>query len=203
MIQAETPQARFSASPAGSEKEPLAGVTPIENILSLPTGQSEAVFAEAPQTAMGTESVSTMQPFEMPPVWTSRSGVPEGSFLEADRFPAGLFGLQLGRRSGSSRVRLQPTAWTRRRAAPPTRNPTIATIKPGDMVSAVLLEGDLSMNASCTVTAIVDGRVYVCGHPLFGFGPVQIPMARGRVLTTLSSDLESTKIVNVGGISGH
>jgi hypothetical protein len=48
----------------------------------------------------------------------------------------------------------------------------------------------------------VDGRVYVCGHPLFGFGPVQMPMARARVLTTLSSDLESTKIVNVGGTIG-
>ena len=70
------------------------------------------------------------------------------------------------------------------------------------MVSAVLLEGDLSLNASCTVTTIVDGRVYVCGHPLFGFGSVQMPMARARVLTTLSSDLESTKIVNVGGTIG-
>src|SRR6202023_2757604 len=75
-------------------------------------------------------------------------------------------------------------------------------IKPGDMVSAVLMEGDLSINASCTVTAIVDGRVYVCGHPLFGFGSVQMPMARGHVLTTLSSELESTKIVNVGGTIG-
>ena len=73
---------------------------------------------------------------------------------------------------------------------------------PGDMVSAVLLEGDLSVRASCTVTAIVDGRVYVCGHPLFGFGSVQMPMARARVLTTLSSDLDSTKIVNVGGTIG-
>jgi hypothetical protein len=42
----------------------------------------------------------------------------------------------------------------------------------------------------------------VCGHPLFGFGSVQMPMARARVLTTLSSDLESTKIVNVGGTIG-
>ncbi len=75
-------------------------------------------------------------------------------------------------------------------------------IKPGDMVSAVLVEGDMSMAASCTVTAIVDGRVYVCGHPLFGFGSVAMPMARARVLTTLSSDLESTKIVNVGGTIG-
>jgi len=60
----------------------------------------------------------------------------------------------------------------------------------------------MSLQASCTVTAIVDGRVYVCGHPLFGFGSVAMPMARARVLTTLSSELESTKIVNVGGTIG-
>jgi hypothetical protein len=70
------------------------------------------------------------------------------------------------------------------------------------MVSAVLMDGDLSLNASCTVTTIVDGRVYVCGHPLFGFGSISLPMARGRVLTTLSSAFESTKIVNAGGTIG-
>jgi hypothetical protein len=63
-------------------KEPLAGVTPIENILSLPTGQPGAIGAEVPQGAAGAEPVSTMQQFEMPPVWTSRSGVPGGSFLQ-------------------------------------------------------------------------------------------------------------------------
>jgi hypothetical protein len=80
--------------------------------------------------------------------------------------------------------------------------PDDADLKPGDMVSAVLLEGDLSVNASCTVTTIVDGNVYVCGHTIFGFGPIEMPMARGRVLTTLNSDLESSKIVNVGGTIG-
>ncbi len=29
-----------------------------------------------------------------------------------------------------------------------------------------------------------------------------MPMARGRVLTTLASDFDSTKIVNMGGIIG-
>ena len=29
-----------------------------------------------------------------------------------------------------------------------------------------------------------------------------MPMARGRVLTTLASDLESTKMVNMGGVIG-
>ena len=80
--------------------------------------------------------------------------------------------------------------------------PDDAKIVPGDMVSMVLVEGDLSMSAACTVTAIVDDRVYACGHPLFGLGAIRMPLARGRVLTTLASDFDSTKIVNMGGVIG-
>ncbi|MBZ5697363.1 MAG: hypothetical protein LAN18_02310 [Acidobacteriia bacterium] len=182
-------------------KEPLAGVTPIENILSLPTGQPGAIGAEAPQGASGAETVSTMQQFEMPPVWTSRSGVPGGSFLKPIDSPlvfSGFSAVAIRQFAGAFAAYGMEAA----QGGTTDARPDDRDIKPGDMVSAVLLEGDLSLNASCTVTAIVDGRVYVCGHPLFGFGPVQMPMARGRVLTTLSSDLNSTKIVNVGGTIG-
>jgi len=72
----------------------------------------------------------------------------------------------------------------------------------GDMVSMVLVQGDISMSAACTVTAIVEDRVYACGHPLFGLGASDMPLARGRTLTTLSSDFNSTKIVNAGGVIG-
>jgi hypothetical protein len=66
----------------------------------------------------------------------------------------------------------------------------------------VLVQGDLSLNAACTVTAVVEDRVYVCGHPFLGIGATSMPMARGRVLTTLASDFDSTKIVNAGGVIG-
>jgi len=75
-------------------------------------------------------------------------------------------------------------------------------VEPGDMVSMVLVKGDLSIQASCTVTTRLGDTVYMCGHPVFGFGPVEMPLARGRVLTTLSSELNSIKIVNAGGVIG-
>jgi hypothetical protein len=191
-------------------KEPLAGVTPIENILSLPTGQPPAIRAEAGQqpsagVAGGGQAMSAysqMGPrFDMPSDWASRSGAPGGSFLTPIASPLVFSGFSAeairqfeGAFAGYGMSAAQGGSVDAR--------PDDRDIKPGDMVSAVLLEGDLSLDASCTVTAIVDGRVYVCGHPLFGFGSVEMPMARGRVLTTLSSDLESTKIVNVGGTIG-
>ena len=186
-------------------KEPLAGVTPIENILSLPKGQPGAAgepgslrAENTPGTALTAQAGAR---FDIPSDWASRAGVSGGSFLTPIAAPLVFSGF-----SGAAIRQFENEFAGYGLAAVAggsvDARPDDASIRPGDMVSAVLVEGDLSLQASCTVTAIVDGRVYVCGHPLFGFGSVQMPMARARVLTTLSSDLESTKIVNVGGTIG-
>ena len=186
-------------------KEPLAGVTPIENILSLPTGQPPAIRADSEQepSLAGTTVASSQMgsKFEIPSNWASRSGAPGGSFLTPIASPlvfSGFSAEAIRRFEGA----FAGYGMSAAQGGSVDARPDDRDIKPGDMVSAVLLEGDLSLDASCTVTAIVDGRVYVCGHPLFGFGSVEMPMARARVLTTLSSELESTKIVNVGGTIG-
>jgi hypothetical protein len=182
-------------------KEPLAGVTPIENILSLPHGQPAAVRAETAPDGPGVERAGVTPQFELPAEWASRSGIPGGSFLTPIDSPLVFSGF-----SGAAIRQFENVfagfGMAAAQGGTIDARPDDRDIRPGDMVSAVLLEGDMSLQASCTVTAIVDGRVYVCGHPLFGFGSVEMPMARARVLTTLSSELESTKIVNVGGTIG-
>jgi hypothetical protein len=181
-------------------KEPLAGVTPIENILSLPKGQPSALRAEAlPAEAPASEQTEAR--LEIPSDWASRAGVSGGSFLTPIDSPLVFSGFSaVAIRQFEREFAAYGLAATQGGTADARSDD--ANIRPGDMVSAIFLEGDMSLGASCTVTAIVDGRVYVCGHPLFGFGPIQMPMARGRVLTTLSSEQESTKIVNVGGTIG-
>ena len=181
-------------------KEPLAGITPIENILSLPKGQPGTMRAEGAAGAAPTEQQLQAR-FEIPSEWASRAGVSGGSFLTPIDSPLVFSGFSAAAiRQFENEFAAYGMSATQ--GGTVDARPDDSNIRPGDMVSAVLLEGDLSLNASCTVTAIVDGRVYVCGHPLFGFGSVQMPMARARVLTTLSSELESTKIVNVGGTIG-
>src|SRR6202521_4162331 len=60
-------------------KEPIAGVTPIENMLSLPKGQLPGtILAQGQPGDLGVEAVSTAQQIEMPTDWTSRLGVPGG-----------------------------------------------------------------------------------------------------------------------------
>jgi hypothetical protein len=75
-------------------------------------------------------------------------------------------------------------------------------IVPGDMVGMDLMRGDLSLSAGCTVTTIRENRVFACGHPLFGFGKVSLPMSRGHVVLTLASSMASTKIMTSGGVIG-
>src|SRR3982074_2697912 len=139
-------------------KEPLAGVTPIENMLSLPKGQQPGtMLAETPQGVTEAELGSTAQHFEMPADWTSRLGVPSGSFLKPIDTPLVFSGFHAAAiRQYADALAVFGMAATQggtTDARPDDRN-----IRPGDMVSAVLMEGDLSLNASCTVTMIVDGR---------------------------------------------
>jgi hypothetical protein len=84
--------------------------------------------------------------------------------------------------------------------APPS--PMDSQIKPGDMVGMDLVRGDLSLSAGCTVTSVEGNRFFACGHPLFGFGSVAIPISRAHVVMTLASSQASTKIITTGGTIG-
>jgi hypothetical protein len=193
-------------------KEPLGGVTPIQDMLSLPTQNGPARGT----AIAGTNPASPDQNFQMasaeipgngnlhfplPADWTRSANLPGGSFLEPIDTPLVFSGFAPAtvRQYSSDWAAYGMVATPGGTAAP---EPDDANVQPGEMVSMVLVQGDLSLNAACTVTAVVEDRVYVCGHPFLGIGATSMPMARGRVLTTLASDFESTKIVNAGGVIG-
>ena len=69
-------------------------------------------------------------------------------------------------------------------------------LEPGSAVSAVLVRGDMDIEATCTVTYIDPQRLLACGHPLLQFGTVDLPMNKARVLATLASPLNAFKIVD-------
>ncbi len=66
-------------------KEPLAGVTPIENILSLPKGQPGTIRAESDSSAPALSEQPSQQQMsarlDIPSDWASRAGLSGGSFL--------------------------------------------------------------------------------------------------------------------------
>ena len=183
-------------------KEALAGVTPIESVL-------EAQSAEAtqppdaslfPAETAGAEG-SVTRHYPVPAELAQRFGVGAGAYLAPIETPLVFSGFRpAALERFADQLKAYGMVTAQGGTAPP--QPDDANVKPGDMVGMVLVKGDLSIHAACSVTMVASDRVFACGHPLFGFGPVQMPMARGHVLTTLSSDLSSTKIVNVGGVIG-
>lgn len=69
-------------------------------------------------------------------------------------------------------------------------------LEPGSAVSAILVRGDMDIAATCTVTYIDATHLLACGHPLLQFGMVDLPMTKAQVVATLPSPLNAFKIVN-------
>jgi SpoIVB peptidase S55 len=173
-------------------KEPIAGVTPIADMLEIseldhspppdtqpiPAGNSaENSKTGAPGDAAGLDHFRDfLTPIDTPMVF---SGFREETLARfAPQFAAA--GVKPVSGIGS--------------ANPGTHDP--APLVPGSAVSAVLIEGDMNVAATCTVTYVDPQRLLACGHPLLQFGMVDLPMTKAEVVATLASPLNSFKIVN-------
>jgi len=172
-------------------KEPIGGVTPIEDIIHpQPQPSAQNVASDAPGTQL-----------QLPQDAASRTGLPTGSALEPIETPLVFSGYQpeaLRQFAGQ----LQSFGFVAAQGGTAAPKPDDGHLLPGDMAGMVLVQGDTSISSACTVTAIRANQVYLCGHPFLSLGDVQFPMARTEVVTTLSSELASTKIINVGGSIG-
>ena len=76
------------------------------------------------------------------------------------------------------------------------------TFAPGDPVGAVLLNGDFNVAASGTVTFLDGDHVYAFGHPFLDMGEINFPMATSEVVTVMASVASSFKFSNTGPIVG-
>jgi hypothetical protein len=175
-------------------KDPIAGVTPIEDVIRPPA-----------QGGATSSSASTEQPAPFYNVADSGAlahpALPSGSTLEPIETPLVFSGFQPAALQQFA-PQMQAYGLVAAQGGTAAPRPDDVHLAPGDMAGMVLVSGDASISAACTVTAVQADRIYLCGHPFLNLGDVQFPMARSRVLTTLSSDLASTKIVNVGGSIG-
>jgi hypothetical protein len=174
-------------------KDPIAGVTPIEDVLHpAPQLASDGAAAQLP---------SPTQPSPLPQETAAYAGLPSGSALEPIETPLVFSGFQ-PQTLREFAPQLQGLGFVAAQGGTAAAHPDDSHLVPGDMAGMVLVQGDTSISSACTVTAVRANQVFLCGHPFLSLGDVQFPMARTEVLTTLSSELASTKIVNVGAPIG-
>jgi hypothetical protein len=174
-------------------KEPIAGVTPIEEMLAINaldrSPAQDPVRANAPNQSGATQTASPgetqslpatnysnyLKPIEAPLVFNGFSNETlqryASQFAEAGIVPV------MGVGSSSNNKQPEP-------------------IEAGSAVSAVLVRGDMDISATCTVTYVDSQRLLACGHPLLQFGEVDLPMTKATVLATLPSPMNAFKIVN-------
>jgi hypothetical protein len=171
-------------------KEPIAGVTPIAEMLEInamdrtpgnSAGSAKAVRSTTPTSGPGVENVPTqnyanyLKPIEAPLVFTGFSQEAMQRF--APQFAQVGIVPVMGVGSVSETKQPEP-------------------LEPGSAISAILVRGDMDIAATCTVTYMDAQHLLACGHPLLQFGMVDLPMTKAEVLATLPSPLNAFKIVN-------
>jgi hypothetical protein len=88
-----------------------------------------------------------------------------------------------------------PVMGTGRGPAP--REP-LPDLVPGSPVGVSLIEGDMDLSVTGTVTHIDGDRVYAFGHPFYNLGPTQFPMKKAYVYSVFPSLYQSWKISTAG-----
>ena len=185
-------------------KEAIGGVTPIANMLGV-IDTPQAAPAGNKTTATNTGEIQPPARVPLPQnlaTQVMRTNVGGGEFLVPIETPLIASGVYPETMAQFSQ---ELAGWGMSMVAGGTAaaSPDDARLKPGDMVGVELMRGDLTVTPGCTVTVVqASGKVLACGHPIFSFGSVSMPMARGHVITTLASSLASTKIMSTGGTIG-
>jgi hypothetical protein len=75
-------------------------------------------------------------------------------------------------------------------------------LQPGESLAAVLVSGDMTMTGGGTVTYNDGKHVLAFGHSMFNLGPVDMPIAKEQIITTLASSYQPTKMGNASEVVG-
>jgi len=173
-------------------KQPIAGVTPIEQMLEINEFDQSVPSAGTPTSAkpFGATRTSTpgqpdaspvqgyaqyLQPIDAPFVFNGFSEAAIRQF--APNFATAGIVPVMGVGSASNEKQPEP-------------------LVPGSAVSAILVRGDMDVAATCTVTYMDKDHLLACGHPLMQYGMVDMPMTKANVVATLASPLNAFKIIN-------
>ena len=201
-------------------KEPIAGITPFNEMLeaaTLPTPRRQAARVELTMPLSQdslrealSQAFAWAKPFADSPSdvqllggATINAGI--GTLLRPIATPITLGGFDTSvadpvigafRDRGFLPVMAGGAAQQDASAAPPR------PLRPGDPIGVALMSGDLELGATGTVTEVDGDRVYAFGHPFYGLGPTAFPLTRAHVHVVLPSLISSMKIASTGDVIG-
>jgi hypothetical protein len=190
-------------------KEPIAGITPIAEMLAIagdkapPASPEPARIPFSPSLSRADIFAAYRDYFSAPPSLESdgRTGAALATPLyfagfsprlldEVRPFFAGLGFLPQAASAGQSHshsvISLQSDL----------------TVREGDPLAIQLVSGDLDVSAIGTATLVDGARVFAFGHPLYNLGPVEYGMAKADIITVVPSFNTSFKIGSVGDTIG-
>jgi hypothetical protein len=203
-------------------KDPLGGMSPIENMLEIAdlpyrpelldrrapraSGRSGTAAWADQMLALGTDP---LPPRMIPEQIPGPNGAPSGGLEpigapmsiaglspNAAQFLADATGLLPVRGGGSS----QSAPSSGAAASPATKH----SWQPGDSVSVVLIAGDNGAAPNGTITWVSPkgDQLLAFGHPMYGEGPTRLPIANAKVHTILNSVERSVKLSSALDIQG-
>ena len=199
-------------------REPIAGITPIEEMkdaTAMPRARAarqarlDLPVTRESLTAALTATYARLAPFASRPADVQATGLPSaagaqlGAMMRPIATPLLLGGFEpeiadlvagAFRESGFTPM---ITGSVGSDVEPPT-----GPLREGDAIGVSLISGDLEMGATGTVTHIDGDRVYAFGHPFYNLGPAEFPMTRAHVYTMLPSLMTSFKISSLGETIG-
>jgi hypothetical protein len=197
-------------------KEPLAGITPIQEMLQVVPQEKDQIQAQAEipldfrmaRTTTGLrESARLIPQQDLGPESFRR-------FVPARQSALSLTDLLLPLRFGGfSAEAVEPYLPLFRQlgfepmlggalSSGESSTPVKAELDPGSMISLLLVRGDFNLNADCTVTYRQGDNLYACGHRVLSVGPAQFPFAPAHVLVTVPNLASSFKLDAPGQVVG-
>lgn len=177
-------------------KDPLYGVTPIEEMLAVGTGSSGGCGKQLVIDLSGpidlaqvenryiselhkqSQMRSSSNALAMPVMF---SGMPDSAVKEFESMfgPVAAAGPSGGMQAGDG-----------------------TELKAGGVLTVPLITGDMDISVLGTVTDVDGDNVYAFGHSFLGYGPVELPMAAGNVHTIVANRMMSFKLGSPGEIVG-
>jgi len=188
-------------------KEPIAGITPIADMIKV-AGPARAADAGSQAPDLLGRFVASRSGGDSPIAGAAgaapRPGPEAPSLAAGGGFPGGLqpIGIPLvcsGCDPGVLRYYapifesygLEPTA-----GGGATTSPSSLPLLPGSAIGAALATGDMNIVGIGTLTHVDGKRVFAFGHPMLGTGPLEMPMTQAQVILTFASSAASFKIAN-------